>query len=632
MNKKVILLRTITEHPGITQRELARLLGLSLGAVNGLFKECIAEGYIAGGDKREVTAEGFAFLENFKVDRALVLAAGFGSRFVPITYEMPKGMIKVFGERMIDRQIEQLRKAGVTDITVVVGYMKEKFEYLRDKYGVKLLYNPEYTSKNNLATIWHARELLYGKNCYILSSDNWIRENIYHKYEGGAWYSAAFSEGDTGEWIIKTNKKGRITDVMEGGRNSWYMYGPAYFSKEFSEKFLPVLERYYEIPGTEQFYWENVLMDMLNGLAGKRITAYFGHVKEAENCSDIEMYINPQPENMVYEFENLEELRSFDESYREDSGSEAMKLVSSVFKVPESDIMKIRCLKSGMTNKSWLFSVEGKQYICRIPGEGTEKLINRREEAAVYEAIKDTGITERLVYLDPETGYKISRYYEGSRNADARNAADVKACMTKLKELHESGLTVPHCFDIEEKIRFYVGLCEENKAKGSESAIPFEDFPEVYKEELELCHYLRMADRKKTIAHIDSVPDNFIFLEGADVSETERDLSRIKLIDWEYCGMCDPLIDVGMFIIYSYMNEREAEELIRIYLGREADTEELAVIYSYISLGGFLWALWGVYKESLGVTFGDYTLKMYRYAKDYYKKAEPLWKKLSNRL
>ena len=121
-------------------------------------------------------------------------------------------------------------------------------------------------------------------------------------------------------------------------------------------------------------------------------------------------------------------------------------------------------------------------------------------------------------------------------------------------------------------------------------------------------------------------------MRGADISDTERDLTRIKLIDWEYCGMCDPLIDVGMFIIYSYMNESDAEDLIKIYLGRNAGTEELAVIYSYISLGGFLWALWGVYKESLGVTFGDYTLKMYKYAKDYYKKAEPLWEKLSNRL
>lgn len=82
-----------------------------------------------------------------KVDGALIIAAGFGSRFVPLTFETPKGLLEVFGERMIERQIRQLHEVGITDITIVVGYLKEKFEYLIDKYDVKLLYNPEYSSK-----------------------------------------------------------------------------------------------------------------------------------------------------------------------------------------------------------------------------------------------------------------------------------------------------------------------------------------------------------------------------------------------------------------------------------------------------------------------------------------------------
>lgn len=80
---------------------------------------------------------------------AVITAAGFGSRFVPLTFETPKGLLEVFGERMIERQIKQLHEAGITDITIIVGYLKEKFEYLIDKYQVKLLYNPEYATKNN---------------------------------------------------------------------------------------------------------------------------------------------------------------------------------------------------------------------------------------------------------------------------------------------------------------------------------------------------------------------------------------------------------------------------------------------------------------------------------------------------
>ena len=97
------------------------------------------------------------------MDSAVILAAGFGSRFVPMTFETPKGLLEVYGERMIERQIKQLHEAGVTDITIVVGYLKEKFEYLIDKFGVKLLYNPEYHNKNTLTTLYRAGSVLSRK-------------------------------------------------------------------------------------------------------------------------------------------------------------------------------------------------------------------------------------------------------------------------------------------------------------------------------------------------------------------------------------------------------------------------------------------------------------------------------------
>ncbi len=167
-----------------------------------------------------LTEQGLKYLEQFKVDGAVITAAGFGSRFVPLTFETPKGLLEVFGERMIERQIKQLHEAGITDITIIVGYLKEKFEYLIDKYQVKLLYNPEYATKNNLATIYHARELFRGRNMYLLVSDNWIRNNMYHKYECGAWYSSVYMEGETSEWCLSSNKKGRITSVQVGGHDS----------------------------------------------------------------------------------------------------------------------------------------------------------------------------------------------------------------------------------------------------------------------------------------------------------------------------------------------------------------------------------------------------------------------------
>jgi thiamine kinase-like enzyme len=369
------------------------------------------------------------------------------------------------------------------------------------------------------------------------------------------------------------------------------MYGPVFFSKAFSDAFLPMLERAYQTPGTEQFYWENVLME---------------HIEE------LEMDINRQPANQIYEFENLEELRLFDPKYQNRSDNQAMELVAEVFGVAESEIHDIKCLKAGMTNQSFLFKVHGQPYICRIPGKGTELLINRPQEAAVYEVIRPLGLAEHVVYLNPETGYKIAEYYEGARNADASDRGDMARCMAALHRLHDAKLVVDHEFNLRERIDFYEKLCLAH------GGTQFEDYALVRGRMDELMAQLDGLARPKYLSHIDSVADNFLFTVDGDV----------RLIDWEYAGMCDPLADVAMCAIYSYYNEEETDALIGIYLGREASDEERFVIYAYMALGGFLWSLWAIYKSALGVEFGDYTLVMYRYAKKYYRRSGTIAKNL----
>lgn len=584
MDRRGLICRYIKEHPQYTQRELAQGLKMSVGAVNALVKDCVAHKLVQtqGGG---LTERGEAFLEDYRVDGALIIAAGFGSRFVPLTFETPKGLLEVFGERMIERMIRQLHEAGVKDITIAVGYLKEKFEYLIDKYQVSLLYNPEYYCKNTLATVWQARETLRGRNMYLLASDHWMRENLFHAWECGSWYASSYMKGETSEWALSFNKKGRITGVEIGGKDAWVMYGPAFFTKTFSEKFLAFLEEAYHRPGTEQLYWEQVLR---------------------EHIGELEIYVNRQDEGQVYEFENLEELRVFDKRYQDRSDNKAMELVAGLFNVAESEIHDIRCLKAGMTNQSFLFQTGGRHYICRIPGKGTELLINRAQEAKVYEAIRELGISEHVLYLDAGTGYKVSEYYEGARNADSGNMVEMGQCMALLRRLHNSGLRVEHRFDIRERIDFYEGLCE--KREGT----LFEDYGMVREWMNELMEWLKGLGRKDVLCHIDSVADNFLFLPDGGV----------RLIDWEYGGMCDPLMDVGMCAIYSYYDEEQAEQLLDLYLGREAKEEERMVTFACMALGGFLWSLWGVYKQALGVEFGDYTMKMYRYAKEYYWKVK----------
>lgn len=582
MNTLPLLLRNVQSNSVITQRLLAKELNISLGNTNKCVKNAIEAGYlIQTASQYHLTKKGMQKLDEFRVTNAIIIAAGFGSRFVPLTFEMPKGLLEVFGERMIERQIKQLHQAGIYNITIMVGYLKEKFDYLIDKYNVKLIYNPEYSKKNTLATLYHCRHLL--DNTYILSSDHWMKENIFHAYEPESWYSSVYMNGKTSEWCLKEDKKGRITQIDIGGCDSYVMYGPVYFDRTFSQKLVPLLEEFYHRPGTENFYWEHILIHNLNSLV---------------------MYLYKQPENTVYEFENLEELRQFDTKYQNHSENEALEHIASIFQIPESQITGIRCLKSGMTNKSFLFTVDQKDYIFRVPGLGTEELINRCQEKTVYEAIKDLHLSDTIIHFDGKTGYKISRYYKDSRNCDPENNAEVDACMKVLSKFHQSGIQVAHSFDLRERIQFYETLCNQHHA------IQFEDYNEVRPNMQILLDWLDNLNIPKVLAHIDSVFANFLILSD----------NSIRLIDWEYAGMADPLIDPAMFAIYAYYDEAQTDRLLKSYLGRPPVLQETFRYYSYIALSGFLWALWAEYKIALGEEFGEYTLKMYRYAKTYYKK------------
>ena len=591
MNRTAYICREYLENPCITQRGLAAKLSLSLGSINKEVLAAVNKNYLIRCENTcKITESGLEFLKEFKVDCAVIAAAGFGSRFVPLTYDTPKGLLKVFGEPMIERQIKQLHEAGIYDITIVVGYLKEKFDYLQDKYNVKLLFNPEYTTKNTLATVWHARELFYGKNTYLLASDNWLKENMYHAYEPGAWYACSYTDLETGEWCLGIDKKGYIEHVSIGGNSSYFMYGPAYLSREFSEIFIPELERYYKKAETNDFYWEQVVYDMINypKAFSRRLPPFFA---------------NKQPDGQTYEFENLEELRHFDVSYRTNSDNKALSVISEVFNVSENNIKEIRCLKAGMTNNSFLFSIEGIHYICRIPGAGTEALINRSEEYDSYQAVKPLNISDDVIYIDSKSGYKISKYYENSKNANASDNADMEKCMEVLRKLHQSGVKVNHSFNISDKIEYYEKLCS-----GTGDMI-FEDYMEVKANMLKITSKLNTLNRTSVLAHVDAIADNFIF-----VPET----ALPKLIDWEYAGMADPLIDIAMCCIYSYYSQKQSDRLLEMYLGRKPVSDEIYILYSYMALGGFLWSIWTVYKTKQGDFFGEYSLKMYRYAKDYY--------------
>ena len=170
-----------------------------------------------------------------KVDNAIIMAAGTSSRFAPLSYEKPKALIEVRGEVLIERQIKQLREAGIEEVVVVTGYKAEQFEYLKEKYGVVLINNPYYLTRNNNSSIYIARN--YIKRSYICSSDNYFLDNPFESEVEESYYAAVYIEGETGEWCI-LEKDGLIKDVKVGGQDSWVMLGHVFWSDTFSRSFF----------------------------------------------------------------------------------------------------------------------------------------------------------------------------------------------------------------------------------------------------------------------------------------------------------------------------------------------------------------------------------------------------------
>lgn len=277
--------------------------------------------------------------------------------------------------------------------------------------------------------------------------------------------------------------------------------------------------------------------------------------------------------------------------------------LAKAIKIPIASINEISLIKGGMTNTSYRCVVGDKRYAIRIPGEGTAKHMNRKQEKAVYDATEGLIFREKVYYYDENTGTKVSKYYEGSHNANPRNENEIKVFVELIKQLHGAEIEIPYEFNLQNEIARYEKICIENHIK------LYEDFANTKMKTNKILAYLNKTRTRKVLCHIDSVSDNLLILP---------DKSGV-LIDWEYAGMSDPITDIAMFGLYSFYSKAEFDKLLELYFARTPTSEEQLRYYSYVALGGFLWYMWAVNREATGVSFGDYAKTMYGYTKDFYE-------------
>ncbi|MCM1342916.1 MAG: NTP transferase domain-containing protein [Lachnospiraceae bacterium] len=573
------ILSKLLQEPFINQRMLSESCGHSLGVVNRSLRDLIKEGYLD--DSIRLTDKARKEFQDKAPRNAVILAAGFGMRMVPINTQCPKALMEVNGEPLIERTIRHLHEVGIREIYIVVGFMKEQFEYLIDEFNVELIVNDSYAAKNNLHSLNLVSEHL--SNSYIVPCDVWCDRNPFRQNELYSWYMVSDLVDNDSD--VRVNRKMELVVVPDQvGGNA--MIGISYLTEETA---CVVRERIRQLCSSSRYdgsFWEEALYEKDRMIVQARVV----------HAAD------------VVEINTYEQLRELDEGSNQ-LRSDAISVISEVLDVSTDEISDIEVLKKGMTNRSFLFTAKGSKYIMRIPGEGTDQLINRREEAIVYNTISGMGFCDDPVYVDPVNGYKIMRYIEGVRGCDPFNMDDLKACMRKLKSFHDRRLSVGHEFDIFGKIDFYESLWD-----GQPSI--YKDYAQTKKNVFSLRKFIEDHVTDRVLTHIDAVPDNFLFDDNV-----EGEL-HLQLTDWEYAGMQDPHVDIAMFCIYSLYDKEQIDRLIDLYFEGSCPFDVHTKIYCYIAACGLLWSNWCEYKRNLGVEFGEYSLRQYRYAKEYHKLAK----------
>lgn len=286
-----ILVCLESERKSKSQRELAAATDLSVGTVNKLVAELCELGYMHEGT---ITEAGIAALEPYRVKRAIFMAAGFGSRLVPITLNTPKPLVRVKGKRIIDSLLDAVVSAGIEEIYLVRGYLSEQFDQLLKKYpNIVFIENPVYNETNNISSAYCARHLF--ANSYVFESDLLLyNPKLISKYQYETNYLGVPTER-TEDWCFTTSANGVIKTMACGGTDCFHMYGISYWNTEDGTRLEKDIERVYNTPGGKERYWDQVALQYC-------IDSYDVRVREC-SFSDI------------VEIDTFNELKQIDKNY-----------------------------------------------------------------------------------------------------------------------------------------------------------------------------------------------------------------------------------------------------------------------------------------------------------------------------
>lgn len=521
---------------------------------------------------------------------AVILAAGKSTRFAPFTYEKPKGLFRVRGEILIERQIRQLKEAGIQNIYIIIGYMKEKFFYLEQSFGVKLVVNNEFGKRGNLYSLYKVKEYL--GNTYICCADHYFVTNPFlhdENLENISYRACIYYRGRFREFAVECSDAEVITDFCVGGADTYAMVGHAYMNKKFSLMFRAFMEREINDFGVASMFWEEF---------------YARHQKQ------LTFYKKEYSVGSILEFESVEDLRQFDSEFLENIDSEIIANIAETLHCKPEDIKNIDIINAGLTNVSFSFETEGRKYVYRHPGGTASSLINRQTECFAQEAARDIGIDSSYIDMREE-GWKISYFVENGRSCDFENGIEgllsadeqLSIAMDYLHKLHMVEVSPSDDVKIFDNVREGKKLIEiASNTKGNLQR----EFGGIISK-VEKLYEAVQKDAERfgfglVLCHNDTYEPNYLI----------DNKNNIYLIDWEYAGMNYAANDIGCILCRYDWTERQIERYLKAYVGHELSAEERRFYFAFISISAFYWFCWGLYKGSVGDDDSFFFLPSYR--------------------
>ena len=606
MEDKHLVIKILSENLTISQRQLAKEVGVSLGKVNSIIKEAIEHRLIkriSDGQESKyiITEEGNNELvstlkeikdtkliinqeEEYSVKQAVILAAGKSC------FDVPVGLLEIDNTSIIERHINILKEYGINKIVIVTGYKSEIFEdKLKNESGVILVKNDKYKWTGTMKSLSMVKEYItddfilvesdlvlesiaitqilnnINRDCILITNESGSGDEAFVQLEGNYLFKMAkdrhqFNRID-GEMIGVTKISYKLFNMM---------------LEEYKNNINPYLNYEYMLLDMSRNYKVNCLKidDLL-----------WSEVDNQKQYDFLKSQLYPRIKRKDLEFEK--------ESIKQ--------IVVDVLKINKNNINDV-IPAGGMTNKNYKIIINDESYILRVPGLGTEEMISRHNEMGNSNLASIKGYNVETLYFNEDSGIKITKFIEGAETltgASAKKEENMKLVTSILREVHNSDMNMPNRFNPFEELLKYEEILNESNIKY------YEGYKEVRNKFFELEDMMKEYGSILVPSHNDTVPENFI----KDVN------GRLYLIDWEYSGLNDEMWDLAAHSIECNFTADEEELFLNLYFNGDPDRNSRLRILMNKICQDFLWAVWTLVKEAEGDDFGSYGIERFNRCK-----------------